>query len=621
MRLKQPFYQFPFRFDARLLRREVEQFAENAWIKHPQSYEGNSALMLISTNGALRDQIAPPVRATAHLAQTPYIRQVLGQFKTVLGQARLMRLESGYGVPLHNDVHYYWRNHTRVHIPIVTHPDVTFHCGEASVHMGEGEAWTFDNWRRHRVENDTPVRRIHLVFDTLGTAAFWAMAKPCGDPAKLEIPFKPGADPRLLFENFVGPPVLSPAELDGAVGAILSDMQDDERNDAQAIGQLQDLVEDFCREWACAWAYRGPTPDGLPLFQRLAHTLRAHVAEMSNDIKLKSNGWPAKPALLAVISASIAATPSQRDKTSRRNPQSPETLEKDQRSQQVNWKQPIFIVSAPRSGSTLLFETMAKHNSIVTVGDESHDIIEGLPALNPVTRNFDSNALDATDAAPEICRALHHRFLSRLVFPEAKNSASREKAGPDAEFQFLEKTPKNALRIPFLKAMYPGAKFIFLYREPRGNISSIMEAWRSGRFVTYPRLPGWTGLSWSLLLIPGWRELIDAPLAQVAFRQWKEANEAILRSLRMLPESDWITTSYDELLEDAAGATAKLCQFAGVPFDDVMKTATSRPLPNSKYTLSSPSPTKWKKNENEIASFIYDINKIYDRIACLHRGG
>ena len=72
----------------------------------------------------------------------------------------------------------------------------------------------------------------------------------------------------------------------------------------------------------------------------------------------------------------------------------------------------------------------------------------------------------------------------------------------------LEKTPKNALRIPFIRKTYPDALFVYLYREPRDNVSSIMEAWRSGRFVMYPDLPGWQGLPWSLLLIPGGMALL-----------------------------------------------------------------------------------------------------------------
>ena len=46
------------------------------------------------------------------------------------------------------------------------------------------------------------------------------------------------------------------------------------------------------------------------------------------------------------------------------------------------------------------------------------------------------------------------------------------------------------------------ARFIFLWRDPRENLGSIMDAWHAGGWVTYRALPGWDG-PWSLLLPPG----------------------------------------------------------------------------------------------------------------------
>src|ERR1051325_11259376 len=93
----------------------------------------------------------------------------------------------------------------------------------------------------------------------------------------------------------------------------------------------------------------------------------------------------------------------------------------------------------------------------------------------------------------------------------------------------LEKTPKNSLRIPFLKTMFPDALFIYLYRDPRATMSSMLDAWRSNKFATYPALPGWTGHPWSLLLVPGWRSLIDKPLAEIVAHQWTTATRHDLR--------------------------------------------------------------------------------------------
>src|SRR4051794_17975713 len=77
-------------------------------------------------------------------------------------------------------------------------------------------------------------------------------------------------------------------------------------------------------------------------------------------------------------------------------------------------EQPILIVSAPRSGSTLLFETLAKAPNLFTIGGESHQVIERVPALSMPARSWRSNRLDATDATGEVSEQLASNFHAAL---------------------------------------------------------------------------------------------------------------------------------------------------------------------------------------------------------------
>ena len=61
------------------------------------------------------------------------------------------------------------------------------------------------------------------------------------------------------------------------------------------------------------------------------------------------------------------------------------------------FKQPIIILSAPRSGSTLLFETLAKSDELWTIGGESHAVIEGMPEFSPGYQDSISNQLTEKD--------------------------------------------------------------------------------------------------------------------------------------------------------------------------------------------------------------------------------
>ena len=177
MKLSRPFIKLPFRFDVDQLRREVEAFPADAWAKHPNNIPGNSALRLITVGGTENDDVAGAMAPTPHLQSSPYIQQVLSHFGVVWSRSRLMRLGPGSSVPEHTDINYHWFHRVRLHVPIVTTPDVRFHCDGEEVHMAPGEAWIFDNWRVHKVDNGSDISRVHLVADTTGNGRFWDLAE------------------------------------------------------------------------------------------------------------------------------------------------------------------------------------------------------------------------------------------------------------------------------------------------------------------------------------------------------------------------------------------------------------------------------------------------------------
>jgi hypothetical protein len=148
--------------------------------------------------------------------------------------------------------------------------------------------------------------------------------------------------------------------------------------------------------------------------------------------------------------------------------------------------------------------------------------------------------------------------------------------------------------------LFPDARFIYLYRNPRDNLSSLLDAWRSGHYRTYPKLPGWEGEPWSLLLVPGWRELVGRPLAEIVAAQWKSTHATILDDLAAVPQEQWCMLDYADLLQDPAQAIEALCRFSDVPFGERMRQLVNQPLKLSRYTLSAPDPEKWRKNAPEL---------------------
>jgi hypothetical protein len=274
---------------------------------------------------------------------------------------------------------------------------------------------------------------------------------------------------------------------------------------------------------------------------------------------------------------------------------------------------PIFIVSAPRSGSTMLFDALSKSDNLWTTGHESHALIERGTGLSPADREWSSNRLTGADCSASLRSLLTERYLRELrnvhgVFLSSLPIAERGKG-----FRLLDKTPKNALRIPFLNGLFPGARFVYLHRAPAPNVSSMIEGWRSGEFVTYPRLPDWPYWPWSFLLPPEWRRLRGSAPAEIAAFQWSSANTHIINDLAALPPDSWIAVSYEDLVRSPRPVLHKLFRFLNCSWGKIAETYTEYPLPLSPTTLGAPHCDKWLRHEQVIRPLLPGLTAIHLR--------
>jgi hypothetical protein len=253
---------------------------------------------------------------------------------------------------------------------------------------------------------------------------------------------------------------------------------------------------------------------------------------------------------------------------------------------------PILIVSTPRSGSTLLFETLAQAPDVFTIGSESHQLVERVPGLSPFARGWDSNRLTAQDLTPEVANRLTASFYDAL--------RDRLAARPRGTVRMLEKTPKNALRVPFFRALWSDALFVFLYRDPRQTIASMIRGWQSGRFRTYRLLPNWPEPPWSFLLVPGWEKLRGLPLPQIVARQWAITTRTLVNDLCAIRPEQVRVVDYSEFVASPQQQIEALARSLDLSWDRRLQAT----LPNSRYTLSAPRPAKWKSLEPEIEAVL-----------------
>jgi hypothetical protein len=284
-------------------------------------------------------------------------------------------------------------------------------------------------------------------------------------------------------------------------------------------------------------------------------------------------------------------------------------------------REPVIILGAPRSGTTMFYHTLARSSSLWSLGGESHVMLEG--PFRPEGRGWESNVVLAEDLDDATARAIRAAFERRIEpgwiwrYREARRRG--EHGGPFASARIryfwerltkgprrregvvmLEKTPKNCLRIPMLRRLFPDARFVHLRRDGRSTISSLMDGWREpGVYETYTvpeplGIKGYDGKFWCFVLPPGWRGLLDKPLEEVCANQWLACVNAIRESLPSLRDDGRLyEIGYEDLAARPREVLPPLFEFLRIPFEESILPEGDRiRVVNA---TSPPEPDKWRK--------------------------
>ena len=162
----------PRTYDVDLLVRDLDALRDIEQAAQPGPYHGGEwkGLALHSMGGR---QSADPSAAgmetyqpTEALTRAPYIKTILDDLACPKEVVRILTLPPGGHIKEHFDYHTNFQyGLLRLHIAIVTHPDVEFVIGGERVVFAPGELWFGDFSMTHSVENKSDVTRVHLVID------------------------------------------------------------------------------------------------------------------------------------------------------------------------------------------------------------------------------------------------------------------------------------------------------------------------------------------------------------------------------------------------------------------------------------------------------------------------
>ena len=117
-----------------------------------------------------------------------------------------------------------------------------------------------------------------------------------------------------------------------------------------------------------------------------------------------------------------------------------------------------------------------------------------------------------------------------------------------------------------------------------------------------------------MLLPPGYRQLRNRPLEEIAAFQWESANRIILEDLETLHPERSLRLAYGDLIADPAGAVKRILSFAKIELDPALTRHLQHPLPHSRYTQTAPKAGKWRVNETDIERVLPAVETTWRRL-------
>jgi hypothetical protein len=187
---------------------------------------------------------------------------------------------------------------------------------------------------------------------------------------------------------------------------------------------------------------------------------------------------------------------------------------------------PVFILSAPRSGSTLLRAILGSHSEFYAPPE--------LPLKHLAARADTSWIRASIDGLGLTSDELDYLLWDRVLADALQRSGKP---------RIVVKTPSNVLIWDRIAECWPDAQFVFLLRHPAATVASLHSSWD-----------------------PAWRPEDSG-----------ELDDSLARGLRYMTVLEQargalpgLTIRYEDLTAEPERTVGQLCEFLGVPFEPSM---------------------------------------------------
>ncbi|NWO07494.1 MAG: sulfotransferase [Alteromonadaceae bacterium] len=252
--------------------------------------------------------------------------------------------------------------------------------------------------------------------------------------------------------------------------------------------------------------------------------------------------------------------------------------------------QPLIIVGAPRSGTNMLRDVLTSLDGFATWPCDE---------INYIWRHgnvrYPSDEIPPGKATPAVKKYIRQWFTE---------------LGTESGAQVVvEKTCANSLRVPFVDAVLPEAKYIFIYRDGLDATGSAKERWtaeleipyilKKMRFVPKTDLPYYGfRYCWARVYrllskenrLAFWGPALDGmqtilqqhTLNEVCALQWQRCVDKAEEAFSRMPEGKVVRVRYEDFVKHPVEELTRILEFMGrdVPPDKVAR-AVERVSPQS----------------------------------------
>ena len=269
-------------------------------------------------------------------------------------------------------------------------------------------------------------------------------------------------------------------------------------------------------------------------------------------------------------------------------------------------KEPVFVVGCSRGGTTVVYKTLSEADELGSLQRETHDFWAELHPLEE--KRWRSHALGAADASQRDRDTVARYFFGHL-------GARR----------FVDKNNQNGLCVPYLHALFPDARFVYVKRSAGDNIQSLIEGWgRSEEFASWSktlpaevRIDGGRYRRWCFFLFDGWRAYLDRPIEDVCAAQYVAMNEAIIEARATIPPAQWTEIVYEDLVRDPVAAFRAVWSDLGLHFGARQEAHCRNVLGTPYNAFSAIRLDKWKeqRNRSRIEHVLPQVAEVARRMA------